>query len=299
MRRALNLLKPVLDAFIRQKLAGVPGARVPRDADLQGLLRAMLDNRGTFFSGRSGEALKHNVNLLRGARNWNAHDVVLDEREARQVIETVAIVAERIGAPHEVIAATDALNAPPQALSVPPAAPSGARVPPPSPPPGTAAAGAGGSSDRRPPRVQPRRDAAGVIVNADELTADEVALQRVLCPGCREKVFEEWSAGWDAHAAHRCAGMTADTTEERKSEFRRRFGHLFRAPARGESQRAVMRHIWERCCPDDERAIREYADAEQRGEVRRTNNASGLLPEGYARALLADGLRKGWLRPCG
>lgn len=61
------------------------------------------------------------------------------------------------------------------------------------------------------------------------------------------------------------------------------------------SQRDVMRTIWARCAPDEERAIREYATAEHRGEVSRKQNASGRTSEQYARALLADGLAKGWL----
>lgn len=229
VRLALNLLRPVLDAFVQQTLRGVPGSRAPRDADLQALLRTMLANQGMFFSGRRGEALKHHVHLLRGARNWNAHDVVLDEREARQIIETVAIVAERIGAPREVVDAVDALNAPTQASRVSKAGP--------HPPEGESiqVASAGAPAARpasRTSRAEPRRDANGVVLNAEELTADDVAMKRVLCPGCGIKVFEEWSAGWDSHAAHRCSGMHADTDEERKAEFRRRFGHLFRRPAK-------------------------------------------------------------------
>lgn len=61
------------------------------------------------------------------------------------------------------------------------------------------------------------------------------------------------------------------------------------------SQRDVMRAIWSRCAPDEERAIREYAAAERRGEVSRKQNTSALTAEQYASALLADGLNKGWL----
>ena len=62
------------------------------------------------------------------------------------------------------------------------------------------------------------------------------------------------------------------------------------------SQRDVMREIWGRCAPDEERAIREYAAAEQRGDAPREQNTYGRTAEQYARALLADGLKKGWLR---
>lgn len=60
-------------------------------------------------------------------------------------------------------------------------------------------------------------------------------------------------------------------------------------------QRDVMRRIWERCRPDEELAVREYAAAEQRGEVQRSSNSHDWSAEKYARALLNDGLRKGWL----
>lgn len=66
------------------------------------------------------------------------------------------------------------------------------------------------------------------ILNAAVLSASEVARQRVLCPACMHKVFEMWPEGWDAHAAHRCEGLSSGTPEERKAEFRRVLGHLFR-----------------------------------------------------------------------
>ena len=102
----------------------------------------------------------------------------------------------------------------------------------------SAPAGAGlpGSPARRPAlnvdgsnaNGSPRRDVSGAITNADQLTADDVAHQRVICPGCREKVFAMWPEGWDAHAAFRCGGVRG-TREQRKTEFRRRLAHLFRS----------------------------------------------------------------------
>ena len=67
----------------------------------------------------------------------------------------------------------------------------------------------------------------GAIVNATSLTARDVAEQLVLCPACEIKVFKSWPEGWDAHAEHRCKGLTASGGEERKAEFKRRFAHLF------------------------------------------------------------------------
>ena len=56
-----------------------------------------------------------------------------------------------------------------------------------------------------------------------------------------------------------------------------------------------MRQIFARYSPDDERIIREYAAAELRGEVLRKSNSRGLDAEEYARRLLEDGYKKGWL----
>ena len=70
-----------------------------------------------------------------------------------------------------------------------------------------------------------------VIIN-DELTADDVAGQRVLCPGCGKKVFESWPEGWDAHAGYRC-NMPGATIEDRKLTFKNQFGHLFKKKGPG------------------------------------------------------------------
>lgn len=64
---------------------------------------------------------------------------------------------------------------------------------------------------------------------------------------------------------------------------------------RNNKQREVMREIYRRCQGNGDRAIREYSSAERRGEVTRKSNKYGLSAERYARALLADGLKKGWL----
>ena len=74
----------------------------------------------------------------------------------------------------------------------------------------------------------PRLDAAGVIVNAEELSAGQVVGKRVRCPACRMLVFRSWPEGWDGHAALRCRGIQASGPVARKSEFKRRFGQLFK-----------------------------------------------------------------------
>lgn len=43
------------------------------------------------------------------------------------------------------------------------------------------------------------------------------------CPACHQHEFKRWPFGWDAHAAHRCTGLTEVEPEERKKEFKRRF----------------------------------------------------------------------------
>jgi hypothetical protein len=47
------------------------------------------------------------------------------------------------------------------------------------------------------------------------------------CPACETFEFMQWPSGWDAHAAHRCEGLSGGDPETRKREFRRRFGALF------------------------------------------------------------------------
>jgi len=74
----------------------------------------------------------------------------------------------------------------------------------------------------------PRLDAAGSIVNAEELSVGQVVGKRVRCPACRMLVFRSWPEGWDAHAAMRCRGIQASGAEARKAEFKRRYGQLFR-----------------------------------------------------------------------
>ena len=61
------------------------------------------------------------------------------------------------------------------------------------------------------------------------------------------------------------------------------------------NQRDVMRAIWARVGPDEERAITEYAAAERRGETPRKSTTTGATAEQYARRLLYDGLKKEWL----
>jgi len=56
-----------------------------------------------------------------------------------------------------------------------------------------------------------------------------------------------------------------------------------------------MRELVERFGMDEERVIREYAEAEKRGEVKRKSNSHNFTAEQYARALWNDAVKKGWL----
>jgi hypothetical protein len=64
---------------------------------------------------------------------------------------------------------------------------------------------------------------------------------------------------------------------------------------RRESQRDAMIRIFIAAGRNPDRAVQEYAAAERRGEVVRKSNKHGIDPEAYARALLNDGQKKGWL----
>ncbi|MBL8988955.1 MAG: DUF433 domain-containing protein [Gemmatimonadetes bacterium] len=74
----------------------------------------------------------------------------------------------------------------------------------------------------------PRTDAAGVIINPEELGARAVVGRRVRCPACRTLVFKSWPEGWDGHAARKCRGLKARDEASRKAEFKRRYEYLFR-----------------------------------------------------------------------
>jgi len=62
------------------------------------------------------------------------------------------------------------------------------------------------------------------------------------------------------------------------------------------SQRAVMRRLYMQYAGNVADIVAAYADAERNGGVIRNSNLSNLGPEDYAKALLNDGLRKGWLK---
>ena len=61
------------------------------------------------------------------------------------------------------------------------------------------------------------------------------------------------------------------------------------------TQRDMMRESYRRYGQDEERVVREYAAAEERGEVERKSNSQDHNSIQYARALWKDGVRKGWI----
>lgn len=65
---------------------------------------------------------------------------------------------------------------------------------------------------------------------------------------------------------------------------------------RQSKQREYMLKLVDRYGIDEERIVREYASAEERGEVERRSNTRGYTAKQYARALWLDGVRKGWIR---
>jgi hypothetical protein len=65
--------------------------------------------------------------------------------------------------------------------------------------------------------------------------------------------------------------------------------------ARQSMQHEYMVKLVERYGMDKERVVREYANAEERGDVERKSNTHGWTANQYACALWRDGVRKGWI----
>ncbi|HEV2642726.1 MAG TPA: Swt1 family HEPN domain-containing protein [Candidatus Elarobacter sp.] len=286
IRQALDTLKPYLAAYVGQRLARTNGAS--ERADVQALLSAMIGNWDEVFARELPTTVRHYVFELKDVRNRWAHEEEFSTDDAHRAVDTARMVAKAIGAP---TTALESLTARPVAER-PRAVPARAALPV------QARTNARHAAPERHVAMPSRRGADGVILNAAALTAADVALQRVLCPACEDKVFVSWPEGWDAHAAHACSGVGGATVAERKTAFRTRFAHLFRdagVSGRPAKQRDVMRTLVRRYGSDEERVIHEYAAAERRGEVTRAHNTYGLTSEDYARRLLADGQAKGWL----
>ena len=73
---------------------------------------------------------------------------------------------------------------------------------------------------RQPLNMRPRRSAAE--------SQQPRRQRRWSSVGMRPKGIKRWPWGWDAHAAHICKGLSANSEEERKAEFRRLVAEFFR-----------------------------------------------------------------------
>lgn len=67
-----------------------------------------------------------------------------------------------------------------------------------------------------------------VVLNVAVLNVDEVVGRRVICPACGCFEFQNWPEGWDGHAGFRCEGLSVNSPDDRKLEFRKKLKHLFR-----------------------------------------------------------------------
>jgi hypothetical protein len=210
VRRALDILKPHLSGYVRDTLANyaLPG---PSREDTHGLTSSILQNWNTAFAPRLPHTIRNYVFELRDVRNRLAHEEPFSTDAVRRAIDTARLIAGAIDAPRSLIDQLERLAEAQQPVG-------SDRV---------ITVHEMSRRDRPNPTPRPLVD-RGVIVNAVELSANDLAMKRVLCPACAEKVFEQWSAGWDAHAAHRCKGLAALSYEDRKREYKSRFGHLFR-----------------------------------------------------------------------
>jgi hypothetical protein len=56
-----------------------------------------------------------------------------------------------------------------------------------------------------------------------------------------------------------------------------------------------MRRLWSEHGGNHDAVVRAFAEAERNGEVVRRSNVRGTNSVAYAKRLLADGLRKGWI----
>lgn len=64
---------------------------------------------------------------------------------------------------------------------------------------------------------------------------------------------------------------------------------------RRKTQREFMRGLYRHYKCSESRIIAAYSKGEKLGTVIRKRNIQSLTPEQYARALMLDGIRKGWI----
>jgi hypothetical protein len=61
------------------------------------------------------------------------------------------------------------------------------------------------------------------------------------------------------------------------------------------TQRECMKVLYKQQKGKEALIVKAYAEAERKGDVARKSNKYNLSAESYARALLKDGIRKGWI----
>lgn len=71
-------------------------------------------------------------------------------------------------------------------------------------------------------------DESDVIEDTTGLTYHEVNQRYVLCPLCKEHIFQMWPYGWDSHSEHKCLAIQQFPQNERKHEYKARLPHLFK-----------------------------------------------------------------------
>jgi hypothetical protein len=232
VRVALDDLKGYLAVFVADARgngpipAGVPssgrssrrGSVAVHDADIAALVGVVLDEWHV-FSSRLSPLVRIYLREVKEVRNLWAHERPFSEEEATRAVATIRLVGVAIGRPTATAGATKvpidvvATNDEPSSVLRQPQVPTPTAI---------------GRTGRSGAAVQ--RDSRGVVTNAAELTAADLAMERVLCPACGVKVFEKWPGGWDAHAAssRACRADLGATEAERKAEFKRRFREQFR-----------------------------------------------------------------------
>ncbi len=83
--------------------------------------------------------------------------------------------------------------------------------------------------------------------------------------------------------------------KRRSSPAPRRSSGTARGPRKGRSQRDIIRDAWAKQPGNDQAAIDAWVEAIATGEVERRSNDRGQTDVEYAKRLIYDGLKKGWL----
>lgn len=225
VRTALDELKRYLQAFIvdvrgaalipistrpdRLARSGKPEMVSVHDADISALAGVVLDE-WPIFAPRLPPLARSYFRELKDIRNHWAHEREFSADELQRSLDTIRLVGQAIGRPGSPVSGRHEGPAPPSA-----AVPFAVQR----------------STVKSPTALgEVKRDAAGVIINATELVAEQLVHERVLCPACGRKVFAMWPEGWDAHAGSlkACVADLGDSGPQRKAEYKRQYRALFR-----------------------------------------------------------------------